>query len=334
LVAQNFPVQHSILNETALAEWAAYRYNLPAPVHCRFLRGSMSDAYLVETQRAKYILKIYQHNRHSLDAIQAEVEFINDLLAQGFPLAATFQNRELTYVNGLEAPEGIRAAVLFEFIEGCPPRESNLAHSREFGRLAGRIHRTADLLGTKYARWQLDETYLVEDPLRQMRPWMEHRIEDWEFLQGMGNELARELLGLLPKASRAYGMCHGDLHTGNARVGKDGRLRLFDFDSCGYGWRAFDIGVYHVSYDWMNLSEKTQRKKQRFWEAFLDGYNVERTLSENELKANRLCLPLRHFELMGATIRYWAPQIGSDWINDEYFDRHLAWFREWREQDR
>jgi len=98
--------------------------------------------------------------------------------------------------------------------------------------------------------------------------------------------------------------------------------------------RALDIGVYHVSYDWMDLSEKTLRKKKRFWEAFLEGYATGRSLSENELKANRLCLPLRHFELMGATIRYWAPQIGSDWINDEYFDRHLAWFREWSHQYR
>ena len=71
-----------------------------------------------------------------------------------------------------------------------------------------------------------------------------------------------------------------------------------------------------------------------FWEAFLEGYSRERTLSENELRADRLCLPLRHFELMGATIRYWAPQIGCDWINDEYFDRHLAWFQEWCHQVR
>jgi Ser/Thr protein kinase RdoA (MazF antagonist) len=294
----------------------------------------MSDAYQIETPQVKYVLKIYQHGRHSLDAIRDEVEFINDLLAQGITVAAPVQDQEAAYVNELAAPEGARAAVLFEFIEGESPREVNLDHSREFGRLAGRIHRTADLLDRKYARRQLDEIYLVQEPLRRMRPWMEHRIGDWEYLQGLGNELVRELLGLLPKESPAYGMCHGDLHTGNARVASDGSLRLFDFDSCGYGWRALDIGIYHVSFDWMDLSEKTRRKKKRFWEAFLEGYATERSLNENELKANRFCLPLRHFELMGATIRYWAPQIGSDWINDEYFDRHLAWFQEWCHQYR
>ena len=69
-------------------------------------------------------------------------------------------------------------------------------------------------------------------------------------------------------------MCHGDLHTGNARFDKDGRLTLFDFDSCGYGWRAIDIGVYHVSYDWIDLSDRTRLEKDRFWEAFVDGYDA------------------------------------------------------------
>jgi len=40
-----------------------------------------------------------------------------------------------------------------------------------------------------------------------------------------------------------YGLCQGDLHTGNARFDMHGRLTLFDFDSFGYGWRAIDIGV-------------------------------------------------------------------------------------------
>jgi len=40
-------------------------------------------------------------------------------------------------------------------------------------------------------------------------------------------------------------------------------------------------------------------------------------------------LPVRHLELMGLAVRYWSPQIGVGWINDEYFDGHVRWFRKW-----
>ena len=131
-----------------------------------------------------------------------------------------------------------------------------------------------------------------------------------------------------------YGICHGDLHAGNARFDRNGELALFDWDSFGYGWRALDIGVYRVSYDWLDLSQETKAKKARFWGAFLEGYGEERALSGNELAAVDLALPIRHLELMGLTIRYWAPQQGIHWITDDHFDRHISWFKRWREEYR
>jgi len=184
-------------------------------------------------------------------------------------------------------------------------------------------------LAREYDRWHLDEKYLVEEPLKHIGSYLQDRGRDLEYLSALGGELIAELHSLVSKERPEYGLCHGDLHAGNARFDKNGRLTLFDFDSFGYGWRAIDIGVYHVSYDWLDLSEETRREKDRFWEAFVEGYNTERSLSRNELVVTQLCLPLRHLELMGLTMRYWSPQIGVSWINDDYFDRHLSWFRQW-----
>lgn len=329
MTAQYFPVQHSILDENALAEWASARYLLKNPVRCRFLRQSMSDVYRVDTRDATYILKVYAHHRHTKLSIEAEVNFLNDLRAHDIPVAAPVANHKTIYVNELNAPEGTRYAILFEAVTGAEPREIDLAHSRSFGQLAGRIHCCSDRLGKVYHRGHLDEKYLIEEPLGTIEPYLQHRKEDSAYLRALGDDLSAELQRLVSRESPEYGLCHGDLHTGNARSDKDGRLTLFDFDSFGYGWRAIDIGVYHVSYDWMSLSEATQREKARFWAAFVEGYNTQRPLHANELTAAQLCLPIRHLELMGITIRYWSPQIGSDWINDAYFDQHLDWFRQW-----
>jgi Ser/Thr protein kinase RdoA (MazF antagonist) len=110
---------------------------------------------------------------------------------------------------------------------------------------------------------------------------------------------------------------------------QEGRPVLFDFDSFGYGWRALDIGVYRVSYDWLGLSQEVRAVKARFWEAFLEGYHQERCLSQAELLAVDLSLPLRHLELMGITMRYWAQHQGIHWVTDDYWDQHIAWFRKW-----
>lgn len=324
-----FPVQHSILSESALAVWVQTCYGLCQPLRCRFLRGSMSDVYRLDMPGEAYILKVSLYNRHTKSAVEAEVDFLNDLLAQELSVVIPLANRDGAYVNELEAPEGTRYAVLFHALTGDEPKEENLDHSRSFGELVGRIHVCADRFSKVYERRHLDETYLVEEPLAQLRPYFERRSSDWEYLRALGNDLAAELQRLLPKESPQYGLCHGDLHTGNARIDSNGRLTLFDFDSFGYGWRAIDIGVYHVSFDWMALDDETRRKKARFWDAFVDGYNTQRPLSQNELAAAQLCLPLRHLELMGLTIRYWAPQIGSGWLNDDYLDEHLNWFKTW-----
>ncbi len=289
----------------------------------------MSDVYRLDTPKAAYILKVYLHNRHPQGAIEAEIAFLNDLLEQDIPVVIPVANSDNIYVNELNAPEGKRFAVLFHAIPGDEPKEENLEHSRSFGQLAGRLHCCADQLQKKYNRWHLDETYLVDQPLACLQPYLEHRSNDWEYLRTLGSEILAELHHLLPKESPMYGLCHGDLHTGNARFDQRGRLTLFDFDSFGYGWRAIDIGVYPVSFDWMALDDETRRKKARFWEAFVEGYTTQRPLSQNELAVAQLCLPLRHLELMGLTIRYWTPQIGVSWLTDNYFDRHLDWFHAW-----
>jgi len=172
-------------------------------------------------------------------------------------------------------------------------------------------------------------THLIEEPLRCIEHYFQHRPGDLEYLSGLAAELIAELHSLLPKSGPEYGMCHGDLHTGNARFDRQGRLTLFDLDSCGYGWRAIDIGIYHVSYDWMSLTQEVRRQKDRFWAAFVEGYSTQRSLNDNELIVAQLCLPIRHLELMGVTIRYWSLQEGIHWINDEYMDGHVKWFKEW-----
>lgn len=329
-----FPVRHAILDEDALVERVLPRYALTGPLRCRFYRRSMSDAYAVTAGKETFFFKVYLYGRHSRQEIEAEIAFANDLLADGIAVAAPVPDRCSEYVVDLDAPEGIRYGVLFRAAAGDEPQETNLAHSAAFGRLAARIHACADRQNRAYQRGHLDETYLIRGPIRGMQPFLQHRPADLNYLVRLGEDLVAELCALLAKRSPEYGVCHGDLHAGNARLDREGRLTLFDLDSFGYGWRALDIGVYQVSYDWLALDRETKARKDRFWGAFLDGYAEVRALSGSEFAAVALALPIRHLELMGLTMRYWAQHQGIHWINDAYFDQHVAWFKKWASEYR
>jgi Ser/Thr protein kinase RdoA (MazF antagonist) len=226
MVIQHFPVAHSTLAEEALAKWAQLRFSLKSPVSCRFLRQSISDVYRVDTPDASYILKIYMHGRHPKQAIEAEIDFLHDLLDQDIPVAAPVGNLDAIFVNEIEAPEGIRYAVLFTAITGNEPQETNLEHSHSFGRLAGRMHHFADQLDKRYARGQLDETHLITEPLIQMSPYLRHRPRDYKYLSDLGDTLITELHRLVSREKPEYGVCHGDLHTGNARFDQGRSLIL------------------------------------------------------------------------------------------------------------
>jgi Ser/Thr protein kinase RdoA (MazF antagonist) len=329
MTAKRFAARHSILDELELAELLGTRYELGRSVRCRLLRCSMSHAYRVQASSGAYVLKVHIRGRHTRQAIEAEVRFLSDLLAHDVAVASPVPDRDGGYVLAIDAPEGTRYAVLFKTVEGAEPDETRHEDNVSFGRLVARLHNCADGLDRTYERWELDGKYLVEQALAGLEPRMGHREQDFEYLCGVGRDLVAEVERRLPKTAPQHGMVHGDLHTGNTRFDETGRIVLFDFDTCGYGWRALDVGTYAANHRWLNTSDEAATTRERMWESFLEGYAAQRTLSDDELAVGRLGVPLRHFELIGITIRYWAPQTGDYWINDEYFDVHVGWFKWW-----
>lgn len=73
---------------------------------------------------------------------------------------------------------------------------------------------------------------------------MAHRKADYEYLYNVVVRL-REKLEPLIGQGLDWGICHGDLHGNtNAAFAENGELTHYDFDLCGYGWRAYDIAEF------------------------------------------------------------------------------------------
>ena len=105
-------------------------------------------------------------------------------------------------------------------------------------------------------------------------------------------------------------------------------MRIYDFDCYGYGWRAYDISVFlwNRAFDW---SKTGKAKRTRRWNSFLKGYTQVRTLSERELEATKVFVPLRHIWLLGLHTQ--LSEVMGIWTDDGYFDNNIAYIKRWIE---
>jgi Ser/Thr protein kinase RdoA (MazF antagonist) len=83
-------------------------------------------------------------------------------------------------------------------------------------------------------------------------------------------------------AALRQGVCHGDLGGPNIFLdcGPEGRATVIDFDDCGPGWYAYDLG--HV---FMFLHLFRAEQAGPLWQTFLEGYRSRRGLEEVEVAA-------------------------------------------------
>lgn len=335
-LAGDFPVIQSLLSPQALVKEVLGGYELRGPVTCKLLSHNLNDTYLVSAAESRYILRVSQAPRHagrtwrSAFEILYELDLLRHLSRKGIAVATPCAKKNGTILSPLQAPEGPRVAVLFTYAPGTPvtPSRQTPELSAIYGRSMAEIHTAADDFSSAHPRFQLDQAFLLDIPLQTIRPHLVHRPDDWRYLLQLANFL-KERLVYFSSQALDRGTCHGDAQGGNAALSEAGKLTFFDFDVCGIGWRAYDLAVFYWS---MALGKIRlgwdEQQIERLWNTYLEGYLSRRTLSELDMQAIPLFVLFRHFWFLGihtANWDYW----GADEVDDRFFDRELAFLREW-----
>ena len=216
----------------------------------------------------------------------------------------------------IDAPEGIRHVVLFTYANGRIPT-LNQESSYEFGKMVAQIHNATDDYYSPYKRYSLDLNHLLEQPLKNIAISIDEYGGDFDYVMSWVEKIKSGLpIDLLDR-----GFCHGDLHDWNAHW-ENGRLTLFDFDCCGYGYRAYDLAVFL----W-NLKTNYKTKEADSWGAFLNGYTDHRPLQQIELDAVPLMIAARRIWLAGIYLDnedVW----GTAMINDRFFKMFIGQLKE------
>ncbi|GCF10046.1 phosphotransferase [Dictyobacter arantiisoli] len=331
-----FPVTHSLLSTSALVSEVLTDYNIGQLIACRLIAHNLNDTYLVITNAEKYILRVYQAPRtigwawRSASDILYEIDLLLHLGRKGISVSTPLVRKDGTFIRTLQTPEGPRHVVLFTYAEGESLTFGNLnaTVSSLYGRDLADIHTTTDDFTSAHSRFHLDLEFLLDKSLQCIQPVIAHRPDDWAYLLQLTHQL-KEHIATLPAGELDTGPCHGDLQGGNANLAGEHKLTFFDFDVCGFGWRAYDLAVFC----WAAALGKTRlgRKDEDIeilWTSFLNGYQERRKLRPINIQAIPLFVAVRHIWFLGLHTGNWD-NWGYGEVNDHFFDREMAFLRDW-----
>lgn len=324
-VDEAFPVVYSTLAPHALTHLIFQHYEIEVPKGCRFWHRGLSDVYLVETISQPYILRVSHHHWRTKSAIDFELDLLTFLAVHQLPVAAPLRTKRGFLSIEVNAPEGKRYAALFPVASGTVAiGDLNKTQGFLLGEVVAQLHRVSQSFSPLAHRQPLTLSYLLDDSLHAIAPFMNHHSQEWDYLMETSS-LIKEQVKNLPKEAPYWTVCWGDPHSGNVHFTEENQLTLFDFDQCGYGWRAFDIGKF------LQVSLQTGLNRT-VREAFLAGYQAVTPLTHQELAS------LQSLTQM-AYIWSWAIHLNSVKLYDYsrldsyYFNNRLQRLKQLRSPD-
>ncbi len=275
VICADFPVIYSTLSAIALVERVLPLYGLEDVKRCELWHRGLSDIYLVESADGLRVLRVSHHHWRSRVEIDFEVEFLNFLAGHKMPVASPITTVEGDFVVEVGAPEGKRYATLFPFAPGEIGFGGwTVEQSKKLGQVVAKIHQVSADFDCKHPRQPLNLDYLLDESLSYILPFLGDRPDDWQFVQSTAENIRTKLADFSTEKP-LWTVCWGDAHSGNVHFTKDQEITMFDFDQCGYGWRAFEIGKFFQA-------ALTTGMRRNVREAFVDGYESLTPFTEAE----------------------------------------------------
>lgn len=305
---------YSQRSAASVGDLVAAHYALAASVHCTFYVLGLHDNYLIECAGRQYIFRIYRNDWRGPEEALFELELLSHLNDRGAPVAGPVPTVTNELAIRIASPEGERMAALFYYAEGHAPADAiTIDECALLGHAVARVHDIAETFETTHVRRALDVRYLVDESIAALEPFLDR--DDLAFLGERQHELHALLPGL-QKAAGVYGICTGDVNPRNFHISRGKHITLFDFDQCGYGYRAFEIGKFASSIH-------SHQLKHALVDAFMSGYRQVRPISEAEQRV------IPYFEMasviwvMAINARN-ANRIGYKFLDKPFWAKRLA----------
>jgi Ser/Thr protein kinase RdoA (MazF antagonist) len=267
------------------------RYDL-APDQIRELGGF--ESYIYEFTRPETgeacVLRVGHSLRRSPDHFHGEIDWLHFLAERGADVAAPVRSPAGNFVEAFDDGHGDRfLTAAFLRAPGSPPWKQELPEDfpERYGRVIGKLHRITEGYQPSKPEWRRDDW--IDQAEREIEPWIPKDDGVMEAYLRVKRPIAA-----LPTDKANYNLIHQDAHMGNMFV-DDGRITLFDFDDCVYGWFIYDIAMV-IFYRFVNRDPSSSEIGE-FCRSFLGGYRQESPFDPSWLGQIPLFLKLREIDL-------------------------------------
>lgn len=273
-----FPVTASTLSETELGNFIKEKYNFNENSECKLFRTGVNHTYFLSDSQSKFVIRVYCHQWRTKIEIQEELELLKLLQNHNLSISFPIPDKAGNYIQEINAPEGLRYAVVFSFAEGEKMRFMTNETCFAIGSLIAKIH---NITATKkIERINYDSDVLLNKPCDYLKSYFSEDLDEMKYLK----EISANISGNFKESNLSEnqkGIVHLDIWYDNLSVNSDNEITIFDFDNCGNGLLILDVGYFCKQLFFIESNKKIYESKV---ESFLNGYRKERNLSDNELK--------------------------------------------------
>lgn len=313
----NFSVISSILSPSDIAKFVSEKYALSLNTNCKLLKAGINHTYRIDSDKETFIFRIYSYNWRTEKEIEEELKLLKLLKHNNISVSYPIADSSSNLIQTINAPEGLRYAVLFSFAKGEKILHYGTEAHFEVGKLMAQIHKVTNNLSQKRINYNAET--LLKQSLENIKEFLSEETEEMQFLQTTLLLLEKELLGA-DEVSLRKGIVHLDIWFDNLNISEKNEITLFDFDFCGNGWLCLDLAYYIMQ---LHSTEKDEAERDKKIEAFYNGYqSVEQITIEEKRLIPTLGICLYYFYLGVQCKRFdnWS----NTFINDVYLKRFIS----------
>lgn len=276
----------------AILEDAIKRFGIQADEK-KMLGDFENYVYEVKQGEQVWILRLTHSSHRSMEEIQAELDWVNELHRQGVNVSRAESEQR---IETIPLEKGSFYACLFNKAPGYVVKTDEPDFGSElfeaWGREVGKMHRISMNYHPPNGRSRWDQGDLLR---------FDHYLtssED-ESIITAGNRLVEEIKSF-HETGKTFGLIHSDVHQGNFLYDCK-EIHLFDFDDSIYHYYISDLAIPIYYAVWGKCGEESLQVRSAFATdflySFLKGYRKEATISNEWLRTIPFFLRLRDFEL-------------------------------------
>ena len=269
---------------------------------------------------ARYVLRLHRHDYHTINALNSERAWTQALGQSGLEVPVAVLTHTGQHFHRLDMPdEPARFAGMTLWMEGTPmvglvdanPGDpAHIARFKQIGTLAARLHNQSAAwpVPAGFERPPLGLDGLLGEAPVWGRFWEHADLTAEQSRQILSlRDRLRDLLKSYGQTRDNFGLIHADLHTENVLITESG-VAPIDFDDSGFSWHMYDLAV-------ILFAERDKPQFEQFRDAVIDGYRLQRELSERDLAMLPSFILIRALVLIG-----WVEQ-RPEVDNDGYFEQ-------------